>query len=171
MEKRIKKEIKRLSAYFADAEEERLQAAVPLIENCAFMRCTLEDLAQIVAKDGPIETYQNGENQTGVKQSAALQSYNQTMKTYLNCMKQLLQILPPQQKKHAELQLAKRAPDITVEDEKTKQKAIQMQIKRVSVLQERQRNGEISNDEFWQLVHADKELFERDKLEYIQAAK
>ena len=38
-----------------------------LIEDAAFMAVTLEETRQIIARDGVIEVYQNGENQKGIK--------------------------------------------------------------------------------------------------------
>ena len=57
------------------------------------MRATLEDLQEEVNTYGTTEEYQNGPNQSGFKQSAALQAYNATVKNYNATIKTLAGIL------------------------------------------------------------------------------
>ena len=70
----------------------------PILQNAAFMRVTLEDLQQLILEEGVVDEYQNGENQHGKKQSAALQSYNALVKNYAAVSKTLTQMLPPERK-------------------------------------------------------------------------
>lgn len=86
---RIKQELERLTDIFGSQE-----IIQPIVENAAFLRVTLEDLQDIVAESGPIEEYQNGANQRGVKQSAAVQSYNAMLKTYMAALKLLSDYAP-----------------------------------------------------------------------------
>ena len=92
---RISSELNRLTAYFEPIEEKQMAIIGPLLQNAAFMRITLEDLQEIINRDGPVERYQNGANQYGLKQSSAVQSYNALMKNYAAVIKTLAQILPP----------------------------------------------------------------------------
>ena len=92
---RIYEEFQRLSVYFEDLAEHERSVILPLIQNAAFMRITLEELQKIIAEQGPVEAYQNGENQYGMKQSAALQSYNSLIKNYAAVIKNLFNLLPP----------------------------------------------------------------------------
>lgn len=62
------------------------------------MKVTLEDLQKVINTEGVTEEYQNGANQRGVKQSAALQSYNSLIKNYASVIKALSQLLPPEKK-------------------------------------------------------------------------
>ena len=66
----------------------------PLLENAAFMRVTLDELQIKIRLEGATDEYQNGANQCGVKISAAIQAYNQLMKTYHTLMDKLLAKLP-----------------------------------------------------------------------------
>ena len=93
---RIKEEIKRISVFFEELPENELSIISPLIQNAAFMRVTLEDLQETIARDGPVDHYQNGANQSGTKQSAALQGYIALQKTYLQTAKSLAEYLPPE---------------------------------------------------------------------------
>ena len=91
----IKEEFQRIFVFFEDLGENEKSLVIPLIQNCSFMRVTLEDLQEIIRKEGPVETYCNGQNQYGRKQSAALQSYNTMIKNYAAIVKNLIGLLPP----------------------------------------------------------------------------
>ena len=95
---RIKEEIKRISFFFEELPENEMSIISPLIQNAAFMRVTLDDLQETIARDGPVDHYQNGEHQSGTKQSAALQGYIALQKTYLQTVKSLAEYLPPEKK-------------------------------------------------------------------------
>lgn len=97
-EERIKKELERISAFFEKSDANKRAIIEPLIQNAAFMRVTLEDLQEIINSEGVTETYQNGANQKGVKQSAALQSYNSVAKTYAGVIKTLTAFVPVERK-------------------------------------------------------------------------
>ena len=62
------------------------------------MRITLDDLQKIISEQGPVEHYQNGANQFGLKQSAALQSYNVLVKNYASVIKTISGFLPLSQR-------------------------------------------------------------------------
>lgn len=98
-EKRIRKELNRISRYFDDVAENQRAIVAPLLQNAAFMKVTLEDLQEEINANGPTDEYKNGNNQFGVKQSATLQSYNALIKNYASVIKTLSQQLPPEQKK------------------------------------------------------------------------
>ena len=96
---RISQEFQRISIYFENLPENKQSIVIPLIQNAAFMRVTLDDLQEIISEQGPVEAYQNGENQYGMKQSAALQSYNALIKNYGATVKTLFGLLPAPEKK------------------------------------------------------------------------
>ena len=98
-ENRIDEELKRISHFFENAAASDKAIIAPLLQNAAFMRITLENLQVIINEEGPTEVYQNGEHQKGIKQSAALQSYNSTIKNYASVIKTLVTFLPPEQRK------------------------------------------------------------------------
>ena len=93
-EERIKTEIERISKHFENVNESQRAIVTPLLQNAAFMKVTLEDLQRIINEEGVTETYQNGANQRGIKQSATLQSYNSLIKNYASVIKTLSQLLP-----------------------------------------------------------------------------
>ena len=93
-QERIRQEYARISVFFADIADNQRGVIEPLLQNAAFMKVTLEDLQEKINNDGLIDEYQNGENQKGLKVSAALQSYNSTVKNYGGVIKQVFSLLP-----------------------------------------------------------------------------
>lgn len=93
-EKRIKKEIAKYNKIFRVLDEERKKAVQKLIENVAFMAITLEDLQQSINEKGFVESYQNGNNQHGYKESSAVRVYNSMIKNYNTSIKQILDQMP-----------------------------------------------------------------------------
>lgn len=92
-EQRVQQEYNRLMDLFSNAPAGQLRLALPLIQNAAFMKATLEDLQAAINAEGVTEEYQNGANQRGMKQSATLQGYNSLIKNYATVQKQLSQLL------------------------------------------------------------------------------
>ena len=66
----------------------------PLLQNAAFTLIVLQDLQEEIARSGPVESYQNGENQHGLKPSSALTAFNSTIKNYSSLIKNLTGFLP-----------------------------------------------------------------------------
>lgn len=92
--KRIKKETNRLKKLFTNLEENKKKISEKLIENAAFMSITLEDLKKDIVKYGVKETYVNGKDQYGFKESIESKTYNTMIKNYMNIIKQLNDMVP-----------------------------------------------------------------------------
>lgn len=86
---RITNEENRLLELFQNATDAERKLALPSIKNLAFMRIQLEDLQDEITNKGAIEKYDNGGGQKGYKQSTALQSYNNLIKSYNTTLKLL----------------------------------------------------------------------------------
>ena len=93
-EQRVKAEARKLKTLTEGLSKAKLAVAVPLIEQAAFMRVTLDDLQKQINEEGCVEEYQNGKNQQGCKTTAALQAYNSTVKNYAAVCERLDRILP-----------------------------------------------------------------------------
>ena len=93
-DKLIKKEIARLKKIFKDLDEDKMNTAISLIKNAAFMYVTLEDLQETINSDGAISEYQNGQNQWGTKKSPEVEIYNVMIKNHMAIIKQLSDLLP-----------------------------------------------------------------------------
>ena len=97
-ENRISEELDRIIELFFEVDENQRAIVMPLLQNAAFMKVTLEELQEKINAEGVTEFYQNGANQHGVKQSATLQSYNSLIKNYASVIKTLSQIVPRKKK-------------------------------------------------------------------------
>jgi hypothetical protein len=93
-DKLIKKEITRLKRIFKDIEEDKMNTAISLIKNAAFICVTLEDLQETINTEGTISEYKNGENQFGTKKSPEVEIYNVMIKNHMSIIKQLTDLLP-----------------------------------------------------------------------------
>lgn len=72
----------------------KIKAAKGLIENAAFMAVHLQDLQADLNEHGCVEEYRNGENQYGMKKSAAADMYTTMYKNYIATIKQLAELAP-----------------------------------------------------------------------------
>ena len=97
--KRIKREKARLTKIFKDLDENKKDTCRALIDRAAFITISLQDLEDQLNRTGWIETYQNGENQSGVKRAAAADVHISLTKNLNAIMKQLLELVPAAQKK------------------------------------------------------------------------
>ena len=97
-EARIKEELQRLQVKFALIDSNQREVVAQLIQNAAFMAITLQDLQAEINRAGTVDSYQNGANQHGQKQSATLQAYNSTVKNYAAVIKTLAALVPPERK-------------------------------------------------------------------------
>lgn len=98
-EQRIAKEKRRLAKIFKDLEPNKLSTCKALIARAAFITVSLEDLEEQLNETGWVETYQNGESQYGLKKAAAADVHISLTKNLNAIIKQLLELVPPAQKK------------------------------------------------------------------------
>lgn len=117
--KKISAEYQRISIYFESLDENEKAVIDPLIRNASFMRIALDDLQEIIAEQGPVEAYQNGQFQSGMKQSAALQSYNSLVKNYAAVIKTLFGLLPKMVRPHVSVVFEK--PKENLEEEQRRE--------------------------------------------------
>lgn len=96
--KKIKKETQRLKKLFKDLPENKHKMAEKLVENASFMSITLDELKEDIKLYGVKETYVNGKDQFGFKESIESKTYNTMVKNYMSIIKQLNDMLPEQKK-------------------------------------------------------------------------
>lgn len=133
---RVFEEFSRIIKFYESLSENKKEFLSPLIQNAAFMRVTLDDLQEIITKEGPVDSYQNGANQSGMKQSAALQAYNALVKNYASVIKRLTDMLPPMKQNAVSFAQIKPAQE---QDEDERIKQINEEIDRAVVFQQKQR--------------------------------
>lgn len=96
----ITKEKQKISKLFAKIDKNKRDVVEKLIENVAFMSITLDELKEDIKIYGVKETYMNGSNQFGFKESIESKTYNAMLKNYMNAIKQLIDLLPDEEKKN-----------------------------------------------------------------------
>ena len=99
IETRIKKEKARLLEIFKDLEPNKLQTCHALIDRAAFITISLQDVEEQLNETGWVEQYQNGESQYGLKKAAAADVHISLTKSLNTIIKQLLELVPPAQKR------------------------------------------------------------------------
>jgi hypothetical protein len=96
-DKRIKKEITKLKRLLINIDEDRKKAVEQQIQNAAWMAVALEDIRKQIDLSGYVEYYQNGQNQSGQKESSLVRTYNSLIKNYNATIKQITDNLPENQ--------------------------------------------------------------------------
>lgn len=96
--KKIRKETQKLKKLFKDLPDNKKKMAEKLIENASFMSITLDELKEDIKIYGVKETYVNGKDQFGFKESIESKTYNTMVKKYMNIIKQLNDMLPEEKK-------------------------------------------------------------------------
>lgn len=95
-EKRIRAEKARLTRMLRKGgiDEERLRGVASIIHRAAFLAVTCDDLQDEINRDGCTDTYQNGQYQSGTKQSPAVQTLAVFAARHFTAVKQLTDLLP-----------------------------------------------------------------------------
>jgi len=93
-EVKIKKELKNLRVILKQLSKEQKTVCLPLLENIAFCIIQLEELREMIKRDGYFETYQNGENQWGTKETICSKQYLSIGKLYTNYLAKLKEYIP-----------------------------------------------------------------------------
>ena len=96
--KKIRKETQKLKKLFKDLPDNKKKMAEKLIENASFMSITLDELKEDIKLYGVKETYVNGKDQFGFKESIESKTYSTMVKNYMNIIKQLNDMLPEEKK-------------------------------------------------------------------------
>lgn len=94
----MRKETQKLKKLFKDLPDNKKKMAEKLIENASFMSITLDELKEDIKLYGVKETYVNGKDQFGFKESIESKTYNTMVKNYMNIIKQLNDMLPEEKK-------------------------------------------------------------------------
>ena len=81
------------------------KAARAISAQTAFLAVAIEELDEIVIRDGYVEEYQNGESQKGTKKTVAADLLDRYTKTYTTAIKQIVDLLPEEEAKTAKDEL------------------------------------------------------------------
>lgn len=103
-DKLIKKEMQKLNKFFKNIPKEKQQMIEGLKQQAAFMYATLMVLQEQINNDGAVEWFEQGK-QKMFREHPAAKVYNSMIKNYSSVIKQLLDMLPQEEKKTTEDEL------------------------------------------------------------------
>ena len=92
----INREINRLTNLFKDIDANKRLTAKGLIEEASFMKATLQELKEMIDKQGPIDEMPQGEYSI-LREHPALKSYNTMVQRYTNIINQLTNLHPKEE--------------------------------------------------------------------------
>ena len=92
----VNREINRLTNLFKDIDANKRLTAKGLIEEASFMKATLQELKEMIDKDGPIDEMPQGEYSI-LREHPALKSYNTMVQRYTNIINQLTNLHPKEE--------------------------------------------------------------------------
>lgn len=101
----IAKNKRAIRATLKDVDPATLKLYAQLIDDAASYACAIYECGLLYMRDGMSETYQNGENQWGVKKSVAAELRPKYTATYQALIKQLTGLLPTEDEKNAAQEL------------------------------------------------------------------
>lgn len=93
LSKEVAAEEKKIIKTLDGLSNQVLEINKELIHNVAFQSVQLRHLSNYIAIHGVKEKYKNGNNQWGWKDRTEVKTYNNMMKSYQSCMKQLNDLL------------------------------------------------------------------------------
>ena len=98
----LNRRIKELKRIFSKVDSDKMKVIEPSLIQAAKMEMYIVDLAAKLDQVGFVETYQNGENQQGKKESTESRAYSTMIKNYNAVIRTLLSCLPESEQKDAE---------------------------------------------------------------------
>lgn len=78
----------------ASVPQSRINALMPVIENCAWMRAKLDDTREAIKTSNVAIKYDNGGGQTGIRENPLYKGYSALWKSYMIGMQRILDALP-----------------------------------------------------------------------------
>lgn len=97
-EKKIKQEINRLKKLYKEFDKDKAKALEGLINNASFIKITLDELREDLLKNGVTELFEQGE-QCFMRERPEYKVYSNFIQRYSQVMKQLIDLLPVEEKK------------------------------------------------------------------------
>lgn len=93
MKKTKEIDFKALKEYFKNIDSKKSRIGLSLLDEAIFMKTTLNDLKDVIEKQGVVTSMCQGKYNID-RANPALSQYNSLIKNYQNCMKQITELLP-----------------------------------------------------------------------------
>ena len=100
-DERISAEIKRLNKIFKETDKKKLDTVKGLIDECAFMRITLQELREAIDREGPVDEMSQG-SYSIIRESPYVKTYHTMVQRYTTASEKLLSLLPKEDRQIAE---------------------------------------------------------------------
>lgn len=97
-EKLIKQEMNRIKKIYKEFPKEKVKVLEGLITEASFMKTALEELREDIVKNGYVELFEQGK-QAFNRERPEVKIYTNFIQKYTVCMKQLIDLLPAEEKK------------------------------------------------------------------------
>lgn len=97
-ESEIKKEVTRLKKLYKELGKDKIKFLEGIINEAAFMKITLEETRTTLLEEGMTEIFEQGK-QKFKRNNPSVDIYTTFINRYSNVMKQLIDLLPKQEKK------------------------------------------------------------------------
>ncbi len=102
-EKRIEEEYNRIAPLFDEVQINKRTVVQGLIESAAFLKIQLEDYQDDLNKNGYTDEFRQSEKLSSYeRERSTARLYNATVKNYQAMIRQLVDLIPDEQKKKAE---------------------------------------------------------------------
>lgn len=95
-DKRFDDEFKRINKILKDAgvKDKKIALLKPVIENTAWMKVKLDDARIAVKNSQIVVAYNNGGNQTGIRENPLFKGYESLWKSYMKGMEKIIDCIP-----------------------------------------------------------------------------
>lgn len=97
-DKKIKQEINKFKKIYKNLNKEKFKTIEGLISDAAFLKITLCDLKEDMLQNGLTELFEQGE-QSFNRERPEVKTYATFLQRYTGVMKQLIELMPPEEKK------------------------------------------------------------------------
>ncbi|MEG2246432.1 MAG: hypothetical protein RSC84_03190 [Peptostreptococcaceae bacterium] len=97
-EKKIKQEINKIKKLYKDFDKDKIKVLDGLITDSAFMKISLEEIREDLIKNGFTELFVQGTQEFN-RERPEVKIYTTLFQRYSNVMKQLIDLLPDEEKK------------------------------------------------------------------------
>ncbi len=96
---KIRKEKERIEKIFKDIDKNKLNFVMTLIERLAWLNIAVKNLEKSIDEKGTAIPYNNGGGQSGIKDNPDVKTLIQYTRNITTITKQLVDLVPPSQKK------------------------------------------------------------------------
>lgn len=109
MDDSVLSEIDRITELLREfgVSENKIKMISPVIENTAFMKMKLDEAKELLDRSSIVISYDNGGGQKGIRENPIFKGYESLWKSYMQGMKQIIDLLPAEHEEAKQEELEK----------------------------------------------------------------